>query len=257
VVNVPLVLGGVIAIVPAFAVLYVAYQGYEGRFKDNILFVHFMFGIFGGMVLLLLEALILLPGARDFWFALGMSALGVPALEQLFKTMVLNRRSNQEQLPTIYYGGALGVGFATMAVLLKSQGDLPLWLFEQRGEMVAGTLALVLLAIGLTLLHFATGVMVGVGVAEKKLVARVVPSILVWAPFNALLVLYLRGCSTPGNPSSFVLGDCQQAYLLLAVVYAVGIGAWATLKLLPLGLDPNARRERRRGLLRKRREPAT
>jgi hypothetical protein len=255
VVDAPLLLGGIVAIVPAFAVLFLAYHGYEGAFKDNVLFLFFMAGLFSGVVLLLLEAFLLLPGVRSIAFALAMGALGVPALEQMLKAAALNRRKYQGDRAAVYYGGAFGVGFATMAALLRSQSDLPLALFAARGELLPGALSLAALSVALAALHFAAGVMVGVGVAERQLPRRLAASIVAFAPFQVLVVLYLRGCSVPGNPFSLVLADCQHALLALALAYALAVGVWAARALLPRGLDPNARRERRRLLKRKQAAP--
>jgi hypothetical protein len=255
VVDVPLTVAFFGAVLPAFGVLFLAYNGYDRAFRDQTLFLFLMGGGLAGVLLFVLEAFLAVPAARPdgFAFGLAMASVGFALLDALVVAMVANRRASQGQRATIYYAGAFGMGYAATLAMLHAMDDFSLYRMYNvpaAGPFALGAGLLVLLAVALTALHFAAGALVGVGVAERTLRQRLPQAVLVAVPFNALLFLYLRGCGTPGDPSSFVLGGCNQAWLGLGALYALGLGAWAAQRLLPRGLDANQRRERRR-LLRK------
>lgn len=254
-VEVPLTLAFFGAVLPAFGVLFLAYHGYDRAFKDQTLFLFLMGGGAAGILLYLLEAVLLAPAARPggFAFGLAMATLGFAVLDQLVVAMAVNRRQHQGARASVYYGGAFGMGSAAMIAFIHGLSDFPLWRMAAvpaSGPLALGAAGLALIAVALTAARFATGALVGAGVAERALKRRVPAAVAAAVPFNALLFLYLRGCGAPGDPSSFVLAGCNHALLAADVLYALGLGAWAAVKLLPLGLDANQRRERRRLLRR-------
>jgi hypothetical protein len=248
VVDWPLILGGVLAIVPALAVMLLAYGPYDGHFRDNVMFLFFMGGLFAGMVLFMFEALLRTPRG-DPLYTWGMVLLGFPILENTLKLMVLNRKAHQGQRATIFYGGSFALGLAVMLTLAKSQNvfflpaEVPLFAYREIGNLFADPSWLVYFAVvatSLTLAQFATGLVIGDGVRTRALVKSLGVAVVLMVPFNALLFQFAAGLSF-GAPSLL--------WLPLMLAYTIGIAWWAQTKVLPHALPPDAHRKKRRALL--------
>lgn len=248
----PLVLAGVAGIVPAFLIMLWSYAPYDGHFKDNILFLHFMAGIFGGMVLVLFENLLRFFPQWGPYQLIALVVLGYPLLEQLLKLVVLNRRSVQGDRAAAFYGGAFGLGFGTMAVLFMSQRAIPLTgLTSLEAVFAAPANLLYLVTVGLAflLLHFATGAIVGDGVRTRKLRPRLLQAIAALIPLQFLAFQFTAALSFGRAGEALI-------YLPLMLAYAGAVAWWADATLLPQALPPNAQRARRRTLLKERRTKA-
>lgn len=242
VVDWPLLLAGAVAIVPALLILLASYAPYEGHFRDNILFLFFMGGIFGGMVLALFEVLLSLP--QSVPYRIGMIVLGFPLLEQGLKLVVLNRRKTQGDRAITFYGGAFGLGFATMAVLFKSQRDIPLLLYADLGRLLTDpgpALYLLVLGSAILLAHFATGIILGDGVRAKSLPRAFGVGVAALVPLQVFVGEFVAGAQR-GRPTEGLV------YLPLVLAYAGGLAWWAHTRLLPKALPPDAQRKRRRAL---------
>lgn len=243
----PLVLGGVGAIVPGLLIMMWAYAPYDGHFKDNVLFLFFMGGLFAGMGLALFECLLILPicagaGVVDPLFVVPMVLLGFPLMEQLLKLLVLNRKPHQGERTTIFYGGAFGLGFAVMMALFKSQREVPLFAYRELGAVAADPgrlLAFLAVAVAVLLAHFATGLVVGDGVRTRRLASSLGVAIAALAPLQFLTFEYGAGVRAGREAEGFI-------YLPLMLAYAGGLAWWAQARLLPLALPPDAQRKRRR-----------
>ncbi|MCA1814624.1 MAG: hypothetical protein LC624_11880, partial [Halobacteriales archaeon] len=155
-VDVPLTLGFFLGVLPAFAVMFLAYGSYERAFKDNILFVHLMGGGAAGLLMYLLEALLVAASVRPggLLFGIAMAGAGFALLDTLMKAMALNRKSQQGTRAVIYYGGAFGMGYAGIFAFIHSMSDFPLWLADARGELLPAAVGVGVLAVALTALHF-------------------------------------------------------------------------------------------------------
>lgn len=246
----PLVLGGLAAIIPALLILLASYAPYDGHFRDNVLFLFFMGGLFAGMATALFETLLLLP--RESLYVAAMVLFGFPLLEQLLKLLVLNRRKYQGERASIFYGGSFGLGFGVMAVLFKSQRDVPLLQYADPGQLlVAPGRALEFIALGLALLlaHFATGIVVGDGVRSRNLPRALGLAVLVVVPVQFFAFEFVEGLRRGLEQEGLV-------WLVLILAYAVPLAWWAHARLLPRALPPDAQRKRRRALLRQRRARA-
>jgi hypothetical protein len=228
-------------------ILLLSYAPYEGHFRDNILFLFFMGGIFAGMALALFEILLSLPASVPY--RVCMVLLGFPILEQLVKLIVLNRKKTRGDRAIAFYGGAFGLGFATMAVLFKSQRDIRLLEYADLGRLLVDpSSALYLLAIGMGILlaHFATGIILGDGVRTRALPRAFALSVLALVPLQFLVAEFVAGVHAGRAAEGLV-------YLPLIVAYAAGLAWWAHTRLLPKALPPNAQRKRRRALRREQR----
>lgn len=240
VVDWPIVLGGVVPIVGALGILFVSYGPYDGHFKDNVLFLFFMGGLFGGMALAVFELLLLLPA--DSLYIAAMVLLGFPVLEQLLKLLVLNRRKYQEERTTIFYGGSLGLGLATMLALFKSQRDVPLTPYAELGALFGEPLRFLefaAIAASILLAHFATGIVLGDGVRTRRLAQPLGLAIVAMVPVQFFVFEFTAGLRAGRETEGLV-------YLPLMLAYTIALAWWAHGKVLPNALAPDAQRKRRR-----------
>ena len=96
-----------IGIIPALIILYIGLKGYEGHFKDKLIFLTFIVGIIIGFISAVIELF-----TRDI--GLIIYIILFPVLEQLSKTIVLNLGRFQEKQETTIYGLSLGLGFGSV-----------------------------------------------------------------------------------------------------------------------------------------------
>lgn len=240
VVDWPIVLGGVVPIVGALGILFLSYGPYDGHFKDNVLFLFFMGGLFAGMAMAVFELLLLLPA--DTLYIAGMVLLGFPLLEQLFKLIVLNRRQHQGERTALFYGGSLGLGLATMLALFKSQREVPLVQYADLGVVLTDPgrlLAFVAIAAAVLLAHFATGIVLGDGVRTRQLARNLGLAVFAMVPVQFFVFEYTSGLRAGAESEGFV-------YLPLMLAYTGALAWWSHARVLPNGLPPDAQRKRRR-----------
>ncbi|MGQ0534544.1 MAG: hypothetical protein ACT4PT_00535 [Methanobacteriota archaeon] len=221
---VPFLVTSVLVLVPAFVVLFLAYGPYDGVFRDQTLFLQFMFGLGLGLLLAVAQAFLLLGVAAPFVFVLL-----VPWLESLAKVAVLNRRSLAGQRTTIFYGGSLGLGVGVMVALGRATREVT--------DLDLGFLAAEFaIAGGLVLVHFATGVLAGFGVYQGRRLAWIAAQALVLLPLYAFLVEYA--------------GTSAVIYLGLIVAYGLAASFFVVARFFPQGMDAETARQRRRRFLR-------
>ncbi|MFA5102966.1 MAG: protease PrsW, partial [Candidatus Thermoplasmatota archaeon] len=141
-----------IGIIPALILLYIGLKGYDGHFKDKLIFLTFIVGIIIGTITVAIEYFTRTVGI--------IYILLFPILEQLFKTIVLNLGRFQEKQETTIYGLSLGLGFGSVFVPASIMGleALDLTFF-----------AAIIGSLGILLFHAGTGVLIGYGVYSKKL----------------------------------------------------------------------------------------
>src|ERR1051326_8520479 len=104
----PILLGvakGVVTLVPAALALYYAYNRYDGKFRDNVIFLFFIGGLLVGMAVALFGLYLL--GAAPILYVIGM-----PFVDALAMAALLNRRKWQGQLHAIFNAGTLALGVA-------------------------------------------------------------------------------------------------------------------------------------------------
>jgi hypothetical protein len=202
-----------IGIIPALILLYIGLKGFEGKFKDKLIFVTFIVGIIIGTASVAIEY---------FTQSVGLIYIILfPILEQLFKTIVLNLGRFQEKQETTIYGFSLGLGFGsvfTPAAII------------QYNEPNLAFLAAIIGSLGLILFHAATGILIGYGVYSNKLTK--------YLTYAILLELFITGLI-------LITSLTQTHYLqILIVPYGIVLFWYTTKKVMTRILDESQRRKR-------------
>ena len=178
-----------IGIIPAFILLFISLKGYEGYYKDKVIFLTFVIGLIIGVITVIIEA---------YTAAVGIYYIILfPILEQLFKTIVLNIGRFHGKKETPIYGLSLGLGFGSVfipssLILLNIQGVY---------DNISITMVLVG-ALGIILIHAGTGVCIGYGVYSYSLLKYLIFAILLYVPVTGL---------------TFLSAIVQRGYLQLAI----------------------------------------
>ncbi|KYK21283.1 protease PrsW [Thermoplasmatales archaeon SG8-52-4] len=162
-----------IGIIPALILLFISLKGYEGYYKEKLIFLTFVVGLIIGVITVVIETY---TSAIGIYFIILF-----PILEQLFKTIVLNIGRFHGKHETPIYGLSLGLGFGSIfipssLVLLNVQGVF---------DNLSITLSIIG-SIGIILIHAATGVCIGYGVYKYSLIKYVLLAIVLYIPVTAL-----------------------------------------------------------------------
>jgi len=202
-----------IGIIPALIFLYIGLKGFEGRFKDKLIFLTFIVGIIIGTASVAIEFYTRTVGL--------IYIILFPILEQLFKTIVLNLGRFQEKQETTIYGFSLGLGFGSVFVPASIMGLEALDLTF---------IAAIIGSLGILLFHAATGVLIGYGVYSKKLTKYLTISILLHIVITAVSLI-----TTLTNTS----------YLqILLIFYGILLFWYSITKVMSRILDEGQRRKR-------------
>lgn len=194
-----------LGIIPALILLYISLKGYDDYYKDKYIYLSFIAGLITGIASILLEQATIQVGV--------LFIILYPLLEQLFKTIILNIKSLQENQETTIYGLSLGLGFGSIFIpfsILTS--NIP----------ASDTLSIILTMIGslgIILMHGATGVLIGYGITIGKLLQY-----LFLAIFAHLIVTSLILVTT--------LLEIQNLQFTL-VLYGIILYYYATMKIMP------------------------
>jgi hypothetical protein len=206
-----------IGIIPALIILYIGLKGYEGHFKDKLIFLTFIVGIIIGFI----SAVIELFTTRGI--GLIIYIILFPVLEQLSKTIVLNLGRFQEKQETTIYGLSLGLGFGsvfTPAAIIMGN-------FQ---EINVAFIAAIIGSFGIILFHAATGAIIGYGVYSHKLSTYLTFAILLQIPITTVI----------GVTNLFTISYLQ----ISIVVYGIIVYWYATKKIMPRILQESQRRKR-------------
>jgi hypothetical protein len=206
-----------IGIIPALIILYLGLKGYEGHFKDKLIFLTFIVGIIIGFI----SAVIELFTTRGI--GLIIYIILFPVLEQLSKTIVLNLGRFQEKQETTIYGLSLGLGFGsvfTPAAIIMGN-------FQ---EINVAFIAAIIGSFGIILFHAATGAIIGYGVYSHKLSTYLTFAILLQIPITTVI----------GVTNLFTISYLQ----ISIVIYGIIVYWYATKKIMPRILQESQRRKR-------------
>jgi hypothetical protein len=205
-----------IGIIPALIILWVGLKGYEGHYKDKLIFLTFIVGLIIGFISAIIELFTQNIG-------LLLYIILFPILEQLFKTIVLNIGRFQEKQETTIYGLSLGLGFGSVftpaALILGNFQELN---FSFIGAIIG--------SIGIILFHGATGVFIGYGVYSKKLFTYLAASILLHFVITTII----------GVTNLLSIGYLQ----IILIIYGLLLFWYAIKKVMPRILDESSRRKR-------------
>lgn len=204
-----------IGIIPALIVLYIGLKGYEGRYKDKLIYLTFIVGIIIGIASAVIELF-----TRNI--GLLVYIILFPILEQLFKTIILNLGRFQEKQETTIYGFSLGLGFGSVFT--------PVAIFFGNFQDIISMAAAMIGSFGITLFHAATGILIGYGVYVNKLAKYLSISIL----------LHLVITTVIGVTNLFSVGYLQ----ITLVLYGLVVFWYALKKIMPRILQETQRRRR-------------
>jgi hypothetical protein len=202
-----------IGIIPALIFLYIGLKGFEGKFKDKLIFLTFIVGIIIGTVSVAIEY---------FTQTIGLIYIILfPILEQLFKTIVLNLGRFHEKQETTIYGFSLGLGFGSVftpaAIIQYNEPNLAFF-------------AAIIGSLGIILFHAATGILIGYGVYINKLTKYLTIAILLHLVITGVIL---------------VTNLFQISYLqILIVIYGIILFWYTTKKVMPRILEEGQRRKR-------------
>ncbi|MEW6070426.1 MAG: hypothetical protein AB1485_07405 [Candidatus Thermoplasmatota archaeon] len=227
-------MGVVVGIVPALALLFFSLKGYEGFFEEKMLFKVFIIGLFLGLVAIIFELFkffSLNPKEASIGFCL-ISIPGLAIFQALLKLFVIGRRRFKAVSSTTFYGLALGLGFGAMYNFSLSFATLTPALKNYDYYLAALTIVIIL---GLLLLQGATGAILGLGVATSKLLIMFGCAILIHSIHNSISFITHLNILPP------------ECYVAFVICYTVAIFIY-TLKFLLPSTSEELRKRRRRAL---------
>jgi len=162
-----------IGIIPALLLLFISLKGYDGYYKDKLIFITFVVGLIIGVITVIIESY---TAAVGIYFIILF-----PILEQLFKTIVLNIGRFHGKKETPIYGLSLGLGFGSIFI------PSSLILLNIQGVYDNYSIVLVLIgALGIILIHAATGVCIGYGIYSYSFLKYLLFAILLYVPVTGL-----------------------------------------------------------------------
>jgi len=165
-----------LGVIPALFLMFLSLKGYDGYYKDKVIFLTFIVGIIIGVISVIIET---------YTVAVGIYFIILfPILEQLFKTIILNIGRFHGNKETPIYGLSLGLGFGSVFI--------PYLLISLSFQGSYNNLSIafvVIVAIGIMLIHAATGVGIGFGVYDYSLFKYVIFAIILYVPVTALTIV--------------------------------------------------------------------
>lgn len=227
-VNWPPVVRGLVAIVPPMLALMVAFARYDGFFEDRLVFLYFMAGLVLGLVAAFFETYLVFAGEGR----LGLLYLALtPTLAQLGKTVGVNLPRFQGERTSVFHGGAMGAGVGAMVVLAYAEVVVhdPLW---RTGGL------LLVLGVGVSLAHLATGAYIGEHVARGR-------------PFRGMAIATVATLPVAWATFEFLVGR-HPLWTAVALLWGAGLFWYARREVLPQGLSHEQRKEMRRRIRRAR-----
>ena len=192
-------------IIPALVLLFISLKGYDGYYKDKVIFLTFILGIFAGFIANLIE-----------WFTITSGILFIilfPVLEQLFKTIILNISRFHGKKETVVYGLSLGLGFGSIFT------PFSIIFTEIQSDNNYLVLLVAIGSLGIILAHAATGIVIAYGVYSHKMSRYLLFSIIVYIPVTATIFL----------TSLFNIGYLQ----VFLVAYGLILYWYATTNIMP------------------------
>ncbi len=164
-----------LGIIPALFLLFLGLKGFDGYYKDKIVFLSFIIGIILGVISAAMEILSL---------SLGILIIVLfPILEQILKLIILNISRLQKQKSTVIYGLSLGLGFGSVFTPIS----IILANFETDSIIIIASV--IIGSFGIILLQAGTGIILGYGVFTGKILKYFLLTIIIHIPFTAWFFL--------------------------------------------------------------------
>jgi hypothetical protein len=164
-----------LGIIPALFILFIGLKGYDGYYKEKNVFLSFIIGIILGVIAAAIEIITLSIGF--------LIIILFPILEQIIKLMALNIGRLHREKSTVIYGLSLGLGFGSVFT------PITLILANFETESIILIASVIIGSIGIILLQGATGIILGYGVFQGKILKYYVLVILIHIPFTTWFFL--------------------------------------------------------------------
>lgn len=231
---------GMIAFLPGIAVLYAHIGQHEAHFRHNAMFLCLL----GGMALGLAGSFVELIVMSESFYVIAM--LAAATVETMAKTMVVGLPRFRGHNETVLLGGATGLGVAALTMMAYSQ--------TLRAEPASWRLwtTLVSVSIGFTLVHHVSGMLLGQGPAEGRLLSRFLPSLGVLLPAHILLMI--MGLDPATDTMRPLLSYQNIEFGLLLLGYGLLLFWLMGPKLAKRGLPEEEQKRLRRQALKEKRE---
>ena len=226
-----------LGIIPALLFLFLALKGYDGYYKDKLIFITFVVGIIFGLIAAVVRIIINPP---FLVITRGLSYISIYTIiyiilfafiEQLLKTIVLNVRSFQLKKETTIYGLSLGLGFgSSFTPFLIISGSLT-------GDLDLIFVSLIAFgSLGFILFHAAMGSFIGYGIFSGKMTKYLLIAIFLQIPFN--IITELTRIFEKPNYINYVI------YQVGLVVFGAILFIYVIKKVMPRILTQKERRKR-------------
>ena len=164
-----------LGIIPALFLLFLGLKGFDGYYKDKIVFLSFIIGIILGVISAAMEILSL---------SLGILIIVLfPILEQILKLIILNVSRLQKQKSTVIYGLSLGLGFGSVFT------PISIILANFETDSIIIITSVIIGSFGIILLQAGTGIILGYGVFTGKILKYFLLTIIIHIPFTAWFFL--------------------------------------------------------------------
>ena len=170
-----------LGIIPALFIMYISLKGYDDYYKDKIMFITFIAGIFMGFIAAFVQFY--------FFGIIIISLILLAIFNQLFKTVILNIKRFQRKKETPIYGLSLGLGFGSsftpfMIIAASSSKFIPDNIF---------ILSLIGLgSLGIIFFQGATGAYIGYGIYTGSLLKKFIISVILELPLGFLSMLTIN-----------------------------------------------------------------
>lgn len=222
---------GIIAFMPGMVVLYLLLGEHEEHFDHNAMFLVVLGGMALGLVGGFVELIIMADAVWIF------SILAAPLVETMAKTMIIGLPRFRGEEQAVLLGGGVGIGVAALVLMTYSQ---TVRLAPVSWQLVV---TLVSVAIGFTLAHYVSGLVLGQGPARGSVIAKFVQSYAILLPAHVLLgFLGLIEDLRLRPLRNYTDVELAVGVLIYGLVLTL---AWGP-KLIKEGLPQQARRELRR-----------
>jgi hypothetical protein len=228
-----MIVSSIIGFAPAVFLLFILLRRYEEFFKESKIFQAFAAGMILGMIFTVAHM-----ASDDFLLAaLDLSIIGFvilfAAFEEGAKLVILNWPKLQLKHETVYYGAALGLGIGSMAIIAIS-----FKVFLSAPEAITNPLTvigLIVLSFNFSLLHSATGVIIGFGSTRGEGMKWYFRAAILHAAYNLVLLPFMWGVPVALYGS-----------LIVSTMVAAGLFLFVLRDILPEAVPSDMLKKRRR-----------
>ncbi len=217
--NNDMFIAAAVGIAPALALMYWSLRSYtypkvkQPFFDDRVVFTYLAIGLVIGVVVYATQSFF------DMSFLLF--ALLFAVLEEMIKLVLLNLRRFRGKLDTQFYGLTIGLGIGGAMGFGAVFQSMPVLNFGETSVAVLNAIILVVLAVQFSLLHGATGAIIGVGVARSKPFSYFSQAVLYHLAFNLLMIGFYLPLATPFNYIAFVAATVIVVYAYWQVHFRI------------------------------------